>query len=271
MLDKLSKLFLGIKTMFRQKRCVVPKDFSEYTSVLRVRSAKLRHQSTRVIILIIVVLIGGGLAFYYAGEWASRESTQALALDKQSKISVLQREIDADNRSLAENKEEITLLNRRISESELDEKSLKSLQSQLTQALKEDETIHQSIEKRNQQLVGLREGSSVVVDPQVSPSLYGTLVSAIATRVGSIILLLFLVRILVPLYRYNIRLAFFYDARADALDWIRLSNNEGDEELFEKLTHHLSPDSIDFGKAPASPTQELLDFVRGLVTSKKAE
>jgi hypothetical protein len=256
--------------MFRRKKGIVPQNFLEYTNALRLRSAKLRHKSTKVIILIVVVLIGGGLAFYYAGEWATQESTQALAIDKQSKISVLQREIDADNRSFEENKEEITLLNRRISERELDEESLKSLQSQRDQKIKENETIRQSIENRNKQLVGLREGSNVLVDPQVGPSLYGTLVSAIATRVGAIVLLLFLVRILVPLYRYNIRLAFFYDARADALDWMRLTKNEEDNELFENLIHYLSPDSIDFSEPPASPTQEFFDFVKGLITSRKA-
>jgi hypothetical protein len=40
------------------------------------------------------------------------------------------------------------------------------------------------------------------------------------TRFGTMIIVSFLVSILVPLYRYNIRLAAFYQARADGLAWI---------------------------------------------------
>jgi cbb3-type cytochrome oxidase subunit 3 len=104
----------------------------------------------------------------------------------------------------------------------------------------------------------------------VTISDYGAVVSAIATRVGTIVLLLFLVRILVPLYRYNKRLSAYYDARVDALELAHSNRREGDSELelFERLTPSLSPDHIDFSEAPASPTQEVLDFVRQVFTSK---
>jgi hypothetical protein len=74
------------------------------------------------------------------------------------------------------------------------------------------------------------------------------------------VLLLFLVQILVPLYRYNIRLAAFYDARADA---ITLVENRPSEQL-ETLVSLLSAEAIDFGKSPVSPTQQALELVRDM-------
>jgi hypothetical protein len=56
-------------------------------------------------------------------------------------------------------------------------------------------------------------------------------------------MLLFLVQILVPLYRYNTRLATFYNARADA---ITIIEHRPGEQL-ESLVSVLSPESIDFG------------------------
>jgi hypothetical protein len=81
------------------------------------------------------------------------------------------------------------------------------------------------------------------------------MVSTIVTRTGSIILLLFLVQILVPLYRYNTRLAAYYDARGDALSIVDLdsaSNVEG----FERLIFALSPDAVSFGSPPLSPAEQ---------------
>ncbi len=42
-------------------------------------------------------------------------------------------------------------------------------------------------------------------------------ISTVATRVGALLLVFFLVQVLVPLYRYSMRLSGFYSSRADAL------------------------------------------------------
>ena len=87
-------------------------------------------------------------------------------------------------------------------------------------------------------------------------------------RIGILVSLLFLVQILVSLSRYNIRLAGFYSARADALAILmpRSQNKYSiDMETMERLTQVLSPDTLDFGKSPRTATMQAMEMARGLV------
>jgi hypothetical protein len=92
-------------------------------------------------------------------------------------------------------------------------------------------------------------------NPLTDRSLYLTL----STRFGSIPLLLFLVQILVTMYRHNIRLAAHYDSRADALlivvDALNLSAGVTVAD-WEKFVERLAiPENLDFGrpKVPKMP------------------
>lgn len=58
------------------------------------------------------------------------------------------------------------------------------------------------------------------------------LIQTSVTRFGPMLIILFFVSILVNLYRYNIRLAAFYDARADAIEMMEL---QIDPVLFEEI------------------------------------
>ncbi len=86
------------------------------------------------------------------------------------------------------------------------------------------------------------------------------------TRFGPIILITFLVSILTPLYRYNLRLAAFYDGRADALMLLSTSLKSNG---FISLAGALSP-SLDFGKAPQTPIEQLIELAR-LYAGKNSE
>jgi hypothetical protein len=70
--------------------------------------------------------------------------------------------------------------------------------------------------------------------------------------------------ILVSLYRYNIRLAAFYTARADVL---RLKSDTMTVTDFAILAAALSP-NLEFGKAPQPPLAQLVDLIR---TAKDAK
>jgi hypothetical protein len=71
----------------------------------------------------------------------------------------------------------------------------------------------------------------------------------------------FLVAVLVPQYRYNIRMAAFYEARADS---IRLAGKLQPitrlDEL-EKAILAMTP-SINFGKAPSTPIDQLIQLIK---------
>jgi len=85
------------------------------------------------------------------------------------------------------------------------------------------------------------------------------------TRFGTIIMITFLVSILTPLYRYNIRLATYYDARADVLD---LLNTKLESVGFVELAAALTP-AYDFGKAPATPIEQIIELARQLADKSK--
>ena len=87
------------------------------------------------------------------------------------------------------------------------------------------------------------------------------------TRVSFAIVLFFLVNILVSVYRYSLRLAAHYDARADALSLSSALLEDG----FHQLVQSLSPSGVDFGKLDRSPTEQLLDVVRSVLEKREGK
>jgi hypothetical protein len=65
------------------------------------------------------------------------------------------------------------------------------------------------------------------------------------------------------MYRYNVRLAHFYQARADAVLFLRETVLIGLETLggFETLERILTP-RFEFGKTPSTPVEQIIDLVR---------
>jgi hypothetical protein len=77
------------------------------------------------------------------------------------------------------------------------------------------------------------------------------LIQTSVTRFGVVLIMVFLVQILVSLYRYNMRLSAFYYGRADAL--VLVSKQPADLRALVEL---ISPDKLDFGKPPRTPAEE---------------
>ena len=83
------------------------------------------------------------------------------------------------------------------------------------------------------------------------------------TRFGSILLILFLVQILVGLYRYNARLAAYYDARADA---VMMADRP---TMILELVAGLTPDGVDFTKGLKTPAGEFRDVLKEVLRERK--
>jgi len=88
------------------------------------------------------------------------------------------------------------------------------------------------------------------------------MVSTLSTRIGCVILIIFLVQILVTTYRYQVKLSAFYEARADAICVIE----EMDDEKLGRIAPIFSPDHLDFGKSPQPPTSKVLEFMSKMLT-----
>ena len=124
-----------------------------------------------------------------------------------------------------------------------------SLEASQNTILSNEETT----KKRDADIIAFRESA-----PKDSGTgLEGLVGQTTVIRVAILALLAFLLQLLVNLYRYNMRLAAYYSARADALV---LSFSER-HDLW-RLIDAFSPDSLDFGRAPKSPTQQIADVVR---------
>lgn len=66
-------------------------------------------------------------------------------------------------------------------------------------------------------------------------------------------------------YRYSTCLAGHYDARADALALAQINLGA----RFTQVVRAMSPDTVDFGKAPRNPAEQLLDAARDVVVSSR--
>ncbi len=84
------------------------------------------------------------------------------------------------------------------------------------------------------------------------------------TRIGTIVVVLFLVQVFISMYRYNTRLSAFYRARAHALQ-LYVWGMDNDEE-FARLALAMTPDSLDFGKTPSSPSEQVIKAVEKIAT-----
>ncbi|HEX8458643.1 MAG TPA: hypothetical protein VF656_15210 [Pyrinomonadaceae bacterium] len=89
--------------------------------------------------------------------------------------------------------------------------------------------------------------------------------STITTRLGSVFLLIFLVQILLSVYRYSIRLVSYYEARADAL----LLYNGSDAEQLQTLVSTLAAERIEFGKSPSTPIEQAAELLKSAASIKK--
>lgn len=85
-------------------------------------------------------------------------------------------------------------------------------------------------------------------------------VSSISARLAVIALLVYLVNILVNLYRYNMRLAAFYQARANAIDIVIASKQplgDGAAGILAELARANTPEEVTFGARPVPPTDAI--------------
>jgi hypothetical protein len=116
-------------------------------------------------------------------------------------------------------------------------------------------TIRQT--KANANVAKLTEGAEFGAS---SVSETARLVQTSITRFGTLAIISFLVGIFISLYRYNVRLAGYYQARADALALMSTSLNAVG---FPTLSTTLTP-QLDFGKVPRTPTEEVIDLLHAV-------
>lgn len=102
------------------------------------------------------------------------------------------------------------------------------------------------------------------------------LIYSTGLRIGSILVFLLWVRQIANLMHYNLRLAVYYNARANAIRLFRSEElsrpGEGDVlsrqeriALLEQLMHAVSPDNIDIGRSPRSVVEHAMRLPRAML------
>ena len=122
--------------------------------------------------------------------------------------------------------------------------------------------------------LGISPGDNIPSDQQIdalllrigreheADSAIRTILSSLATRIGSVFLIIFLVQILAGLYRYSARMAAHHDSRADILSLGGLAEPD--------TIALLGTADVDFGRAPRSPTADFKEIaVKALEAIKR--
>ena len=214
---------------------------------LRRRSRTYRIESRLSVGLILVALMGGAAVFILA------DAIATINVERQLN-SVATRLRNAERAQHAISKEIEELSQRRVGDR--DQVSYDDLLEKMT--------------RLDQQLSSMLtyEGSNLATSLQaVSNSrsddeALRTILSSLSTRIGSVFLVIFLVKILTTLFRYSSRMAAHYESRADVLALGRIPEDE--------MASFLSTDYIGFDKVPRAPTADVREIVRSTVETLKS-
>lgn len=105
-----------------------------------------------------------------------------------------------------------------------------------------------------------------LISNQNVPSDVGLLIASAATRFGILLVIIFLVQILVGVYRYSAKMAAFYESRFDSLLLISKNTNS-----IKDWADSMMPDMIDFGKVPAPPQRYVVDGLQAFWGKQKGQ
>ncbi len=244
------------------------------TKGFRTRAENKRRISYYCLALIIFLIFVGISLFLYAGQLVTNESKieenliNSRRKEIDENIEKVNREIKneiTDMQKEYEDKQKNNLIINKTSEKEFKEKidKLKKIKTDNWEiSIKEKDVLVSSLKK-------LKDRENQKQPLQLQRAELFQLISTVVTRFGVVILLLFLVKILVPLYKYNTKLSAFYDARADAVELFTIKNEEINEDSLEIIMRILSPDGVDWGNSPNTPTDKTIDLAKSIVDRTK--
>jgi hypothetical protein len=236
-------------------------EFSRLSAVvsrLRGRAVALRRAANVALLLILVALAGGLALFYFAKRISGDSYTEILAALRDS--SRHDEQTLSRIRSAVRNVEQLAFMGLRELPQAQRAAAAASVQTDTKTALEvltsEATTVKTAVDDIKKQLLALDRSDQT-----------RDLISTIATRVGAVLLLVFLIQILVTLYRYNTRLAAYYEARADALELSIASDGHLNVDMFEATAVILSADRIDFGREPKSPVENGVELAKAVLSA----
>jgi hypothetical protein len=272
-----------------------PRNRASVISDLRHRANKLLLINAFILSFIVVVLVVAAIFIVFAGEIASRD-TQSLSLmqttlDKRQKmnseIDKLEEELSEVSADLAnQNKkadsliDKINLLSVKSDLSDSESLKLKELNDDLNELLAKNTkktAIKNLIEskkmrkyddlKRYDELLTSLKNKAIESGEAKFDTVTGAnlLIAAGITRFGVLAITIYLVQILLNLYRYNTRVSSFYMSRSDALILIDHSSTE-----ISDISDILMP-AVDFGKQPSTLPEKFTEKIGAIIDKTLSE
>ena len=245
----------------------VDESISHIVIKLRVRAMRLKFASRVSLLLILISLMAGISIFIYADSFArndiryfveseSRNATEAVA------DSIIQSWLgnSRDKEQFENTISEILLAYQKDQDKKVTEWQSKNAVNKILNAIKPElikDLPDDLVSKIESEYKKYRDLTEAKLSNNNS-----ALISSVSTRIGSVFILLFLVQVLVSMYRYNTKLSAFYDARADVLEIV----GKFESVPLEYISEMLSPDSLDFSKEGKGPADQAVELTKHLLS-----
>ena len=239
---------------------------------LRARAGQLRRYSFFALAGIVALLVVAVLVIIFAGFIAGLgvgqtegERVQALLNSEQSALDLSRNAYDRNRRQIEEYKRQLAGpgepetedseqsrlgLRWQRKETEIEVATLERKQVTLQQIIKGHERTIEAIFVARMQFI--QDDIISQAADQDGISNLNLLIASGITRFGILFMMIFIMQVLINLYRYTMRLSAYYLSQADAF---LLAHD--DNEALERIVPLLSPAQVDFGKPPNTPLEQL--------------
>lgn len=241
---------------------------------LRARARRLRLNSVLSLVLMIVALVAGLVLFYKAEDISDSATAHLLDQIERNRIETDKALADlSDTTSGLVDQAQIAATVRAKKErgsyyySESQQREEQRLRAELQTAMVRAST---AIAAATREVQANAKNVQRNVLALSNSDRTRRVVSVIATRVGAVLILVFLVQILASLYRYNVRLAAYYESRADALELAIVSDGTVDAARLQSAAAVISPERIEFGREPRSPLETSAELAGAILAAQSA-
>lgn len=244
---------------------------------IRKRAKNIRARTGIILLTIGIILVAAALIVIFAGQLTSID---AAAVGPTDRMKTELKDLDSHISSLSEARvivrqlealraQKIPLPNTRELadlESKIDRLSNSSAYS----IPKDSQSIEDAYKSTNLRKEGISQlmqeawKKEVASERGYNDAKY--IVATAITRIGVVVILVFLVQILLGLYRYNTKLLTFYNSYIDIITiW------DGDPTKLEFISKAFSPPKLDFGKEPKHPLEDIIRAVDHYKKSSSTE
>lgn len=223
---------------------------------IEARIARLRGRTNLMLLTAGILLIGASLIIIFAGTLTNLDVSAASNVDR---LGTIITDVEARLAKLSDLSQSL----QRLNDPTINTDDRASLQKKITDIRNFDRTLPADIagtttliQSEGKRLSELEElYSKAWTTEMTSEHGYNDvryIIATAITRIGVVLVIIFLAQILIGLYRYNTKLITFYHSRRDLVQIL-----DGKSANLDELQKLMAP-NFDFGKEPKHPLDEII-------------